>query len=270
MSQFYGFDFIFDNIPSKTYDLKIITFEDGSLFDGVGSSNIKVISQKVLRKSKPYYLGRTQEPVLEFSLMFGSPKIITAMDRNNISRWLFGRASYKKLQILQDDMINAYFNCFLKEPKPLYICGTNYAFECTVLCDSHFAYSYPKVTSGSFAETGIHEQTFYVYNDSAEDEYLYPKLTLKTNLSGSSIDITNVTDGNRVTSFGTEAYPLSQSETVELDNDLQILSSSTGLRRMPSFNKVWFRLLPGKNQINIKGGIDNYKIEFNERLKIGG
>ena len=30
MSQFYALDFIYDGIPSQTFDLKILSFEDGS------------------------------------------------------------------------------------------------------------------------------------------------------------------------------------------------------------------------------------------------
>src|SRR5512135_1530295 len=101
MASFYAYDFMYDDIPSQRFDLKIVTFEDGGLFSGVGSANVNILSQRVLRKSKIYYLGRTQEPVLEFPLTFASYKPITALDRNKISDWLFGRNGYKKLYIMQ-------------------------------------------------------------------------------------------------------------------------------------------------------------------------
>jgi len=272
MSQFYTYDFVYDDIPSDAYDLKIISFEDGSPFDGVGSSNVNIITQSVLRKSKPYYLGRTQEPVLEFQLTFGSPNPISGMERDLISAWLFGRAGYKKLQILQDDLNGAYFNCFLTDPKPIYIGGINYAFTATATCDSPFAYGYPKIyTSGCYTGSDPETNNFTIYNNSSEDEYLYPTVEFKTKTTGSQIILTNITDDNRQFSFGLySGSALSGEETILVNNDLQILESSTALRRLNTFNKNWFRLLPGANQVSLYGKIEWLRIVFNERKKIGG
>lgn len=272
MSIFYAYDFIYDDVSSKQFDLKIITFDDGSPLSGAGSADIEVISQRVLRKSRPYYLGRIEKAPLEFSLTFGRAQTISAMDRDLISNWLFGRSEYKKLYILQDDMNGAYFNCFLAEPKPVYIGGINYAFECTVTCDSPYAYSYPKITSGSYGASGsgVEVDTFRIYNYSSEDNYLYPDISFKMKSSGSYITLINQNDDNREFTFGISGSPLAGEEEISVDNDLQIIESSTGLRRVSHFNKNWFRLVPKMNVVTLEGPVDWISIRRTERFKIGG
>jgi len=264
MTSFYGFNFEYNGVSSATFDLKIVTFSDGSLFSGKGSSDVNVLSQRVLRKSKPFYLGRTQEPVLEFPLTFGTARPISALDRDAISAWLFGRASYKRLYILQDDLNGAYFNCMLKEPEPQYVGGLNYAFTCLVSCDSPFAYGPEKIISGS--GTAGATSTLEIYNSSSEDEYLYP--TVHFLLSGTSYYMINYSDSERLTSF--EDIPYNPVE-ITLDNDLQMITSDrTGL--LTYFNNNWFRLVPKYNLVTIysPGTLDLFEIKYTERFKIGG
>ena len=265
MGSFNASNFVFNDIPSETYGLQIYNFGDSAPFNGIGSSNISVISQRVLRKAKPYYLGRTQEPVLEFELTFGSENSISAMERDIISSWLFGVSTYKKLYILQDDLNGAYFNCFMTNPQAVYIGNLNYAFTCTVLCDSPFAYSPVRTTSGSYTDGEVNDD-FTIYNYSSDDEYLYPELTFKLQSIGNSFTLTNTTDDNRQFIF----TAISPSEEITMDNDLQTLTSSTGLLRLGTFNKSWLRLLPKKNAMNLQGGVESFTITYRDRLKIGG
>jgi hypothetical protein len=288
MASFYAFDFEYDGIPSQRFDLKIITFEDGGLFGGVGSSNVNILSQRVLRKSKPYYLGRTQEPVLEFPLTFGTSKPINAMDRDLISAWLFGRAGYKKLYIMQDDLNGAYFNCMLKEPEPQYIGNLNYAFNCTVSCDSPFAYGPERIISGSVVYGGLgtsfNPLYFNIYNNSSEEEYLYPVINVLVGYNNSWFSIKNITDSNRL-SLWKGLGTLSDGTQLSIDNDLQLISydpppSASSESFLSNFNKNWFRLLPHNNEIELivhfagvyptSSSYFIYEIRWIERFKIGG
>lgn len=269
MASFYTYDFLYDDVPSQNYDLKILTFEDGGLFTGVGSSEVTILTQRVLRKSKPYFLGRTQETVLEFPLTFGRIKPISAMERDIISSWLFGKANYKKLYILQDDLNGAYFNCFFNTPQPQYIGGVNYAFTANVVCDSPWAYAQPRSISGSA------NGSIYIYNASSEDDYLYPLITVSFgNLMGDGLfSMINHNESDRETIY----YQYGNHEVLTLDNDLQIIRTDYGAYPLPDypisrFNKNWFRLVPGDNYIDIySSSISvNYTISFTERMKIGG
>jgi hypothetical protein len=282
MAQFYAYDFIFDNIPSQKWDLKIITFEDGSLFNGVGSTDINIITQRVLRKSKPYYLGRTQEPVLEFPLTFGSAHEITAIERDLISSWLFGRSTYKKLYILQDDLQEIYFNCFMTKPEPLYIGGVNYAFTCQVVCDSPWAYNSERITSGSAYKKESTGVNFNIYNRSSEDEYLYPKIYFQVleptyPFPTQIVWFVNNSDGGNSRIFNWNY--LVENDRITVDNDLQIITGVNIASNGATFpiegllskftSKNWFRLIPGLNNISIYGSL-YYEIKWTERLKIGG
>lgn len=288
MANFYSYDFIFDGVPSHTFDMKIISFDDGGLFNGVGSSDVEVLTQRVLRKSKPYYLGRIQQPVLEFQLTFGRAQIVSGMDRDLISKWLFGRSGYKKLQILQDDLNGAYFNCFLTKPEPLYIGNLNYAFSCTVTCDSPFAYGYEKIWSASAIQLNNVDgnQNVTLYVDSSEDDYLYPQLNINTGFTGNppyDISIINHSDGNRL--FFIEDVDLGMG--IRMDNNLQIIYAFQSPQPwnppdyareiLTKFNMKWFRLLPGINVLEIfMTGEDlspisaSLDIIYTERVKIGG
>lgn len=279
MASFFAYDFEFDDIPSHLYDLKIVTFGEGGLFSGVGSTDVNIITQRVLRKSKPYYLGRTQEPVLSFPITFGSYREISGLDRDRISAWLFGRTTYKKLYILQDDLHGAYFNCFLTKPEPQYIGALNYAISCEVVCDSPWAYLPERTISGT--SLGSTAKAFTVYNNSSEDEYLYPTVnfTIPTSapLGGiNSFTLINTSDSDRTFEF-TELYP---EVVISVDNDLQIVQvttsqyvPSTATLGIGNFNKQWFRMIPGANALEVYSDATDYvtyEIKMTERMKIGG
>jgi len=266
MSQFYALDFIYDGIPSQTFDLKILSFEDGSLFSGMGSADVKIYTQKVLRKAKVYYLGRSQQPQLEFELIFGSSSVISGMDRDIISSWLFRRSGFKKLEILQDDLNSAWFNCFLTSPAPLYVGNMNYAFKCKVICDSPFAYSPLKTLTRTYSGNNIITDNINLYNYSTEDDYLYPNITFELNTVGSSFSIINLDDNNREFLF----TGLQPEEKIIVDNNLQTIVSSSLLYRLSNFNKNWLRLVPKMNRLHVESGIGNFTITYNERMKIGG
>jgi len=275
MSNFYAFDFIFDDIPSQTFDIKIMSLDSGGVVSGVGSSDVNIITQRVLRKSKPYYLGRTQEPVLEFPLMFGSPNEIDAIDRDIISKWLFGRKGYKKLYILQDDMQGLYFNCFMTKPEPIYIGNLNYAFKCSVTCDSPWAYGEEKIFTQELNNESSEFGYFEIYNASSEDDYLYPTVTIRCGLQ-TEVDMFlgylstyNQSDNNR----NSKIIDMYKGDTIIINNDLQIITNTTlgGYKYITNFNKRWWRLRPGLNKYKFTAKyLNSFEFKYTERFKIGG
>lgn len=266
MASFNASDFMYGDKFSQLYGLKILNFDSSGLYSGVGSSDVEIYSQQVMRKAKPYYLGRSQSKILQFPLTFGTNIPVTGMERDLIQNWLFGETTYKKLLIVQDDLEGAWFNCFLTNPVPMYIANFNYAFQCTVTCDSPFAYSPLRTVTRTFAGDNIVQFDCTIFNRSSDKDYLYPNLTFELNSVGNSFSLTNANDNDREFLFSN----LSPNETITVNNDLQILTSSTGLHRLDSFNKKWFRLVPGTNLIHVESGIGTCTITYYDRKKIGG
>ena len=266
MANFYTYDFEYDNTPSQAYALKIVDFDGGGLFAGVGAPDITIHTQKVYRQDKEYYLGRSVDTPLQFPLTFGSEKVVSGIDRALIARWLFGRANYKKLKIIQDDLNGAWFNCFMTKPEPLYIGGLNYAFRVNCRCDSAFAYSPLRTETRTFTGNNVVEYDFVIYNDSDNDDYLKPNVTFVLNTVGHSFSIVNADDADREFLF----TGLNPSETITANAELETITSSTGLLRLSNFNKHWLRLVPGANHLHVESGIGTFTITYTERIAIGG
>jgi phage-related protein len=101
---------------------------------------------------------------------------------------------------------------------------------------------------------------------SADADYEKPIIAFTTNSIGNAFTITNTTDDSRQFIF-TGISPL---ETITVNNRLQTIVSSLSLARASTFNKKFFRLVPGLNSINIAGGISNFTMTTQNAMKIGG
>ena len=266
MSQFTAYDFEYNYVPSQTYNIKIANFDGGGLFSGVGSPDVTLHTQKVYRQDKEYYFGRSVDKPLEFPITFASEEVVDGMDRALISKWLFGRSNFKKLKIIQDDLNGAWFNCIFLNPTPLYIGNVNRGFTATCRCDSSFAYSPLKTETRTFTGDNIITYDFTIYNDSDNDDYLYPDISFELNTVGDSFSMTNLDDDDREFLF----TGLQASEEIVINSEQQTVTSSTGLLRLANFNKHWLRLVPGINHLHVESGIGTFTLTYFERVAIGG
>lgn len=249
---FYGRSFIFDSIPSDYYGIYIGELDSNGINESMGSSNMDILSQKIYRRSTPYFLGATPSPVLSFQMSaFSEGTEIDAEFFNLIQKVYFSSRSYKKLQIVQDDMAGVYFNCMLTDPKITRIGNLLSGLSFTVTCDSPTAWNFPKTTTYTYF-TSVVDNTI-VFNNASDDigTYIYPQNVITVNNFGGDVTITNLSDSNRVFSF----TALSANEVITIDNGLQTISSSTGLKRLSNFNKKFLRLVPGVNNLRIQGSV---------------
>jgi len=268
MANFFGCEFIFDEIPSRNYDLRILNFDSGNGTKGAGSE-ANVIQKEVLRRPVPYYYGRTTNKNLEFDLTIGSANPIPSEDRGAIYRWLLSRMGYKTLKIVQSDMSSLNFNVIFTESENEYIGNLNYGMTLHAYCDSPWAYSNSYTKSLAYSGSALVNENFTIMNTSDDEDYIFPLITFTTSGIGTSFSITNLSLASldvNTCSFN----PLSANETISMDCDRQLFVSSTGLRRMSSFNKWFFRLAPGLNSINVSGGITSFAMTYKFARKIGG
>lgn len=257
---FWGYTFMFNNIPSEVYNL-YISSPDGGMIETTGAGDIELLTQQVFRNPKPYLLGVQQSPVLSFDVQFTSPDELMVEDIRIIQAWLFGQSGYQKLQIQQQDMQDIYFNCFLTSPKIIKSGNMIKGIAGTVVCDSPFAWAFPKTTTKNYTSSA--NETFILNNTSDNSYYTYPTIIATVDIYGGTFSITNNTDNGRVFSF----TGLSQTEVLTIDNERCIITSSTGLRRLSHFNKNWFRLLRGVNNLTILGNVSQVKITYSPARK---
>lgn len=265
---FWGSEIIFDNKPSGFYNLYLETTNQADMLNP-SSSNVEPIFEENMRRHSPYLLGVRYTPVLEFDLSLFSPDEINAKMQQMILRWLTGHNQYKRLQIIQDDMTDMTFNCLITNPQTRKVGNVIYGFTFHVVCDSQWAWSFEKTINRIFTSAPNNYAINY-YNKTDQEGYLYPTITVLMNNSGGSFSIVNQSESNRAFSFTS----LTRNETICINNDNKIIKSTidgedSGYLRIGNFNKKWFRLLPGNNNLLVSGNISTLNISFTIPRKIG-
>lgn len=253
---FYGRSFIFGGVVSDYYGLSVGELDSSGINESMGSSSMEIKNQKIYRRSSPYFYGASPSPVLSFPMSAFSQDEITADFFALIQKVFFSSRTYKKLQILQDDVAEIYFDCILNDPKIIRVGNLLRGISFTVDCSSPFAFCFPKTTTYTYT-TPVVDNTV-VFNNSSDDigAYLYPSNIITMNSFGGDIVITNLSDSNRVFQF----TGLSANEVITIDNSLQTLTSSTGLKRLSTFNNHYLRLIPGVNNLKIQGSVASVTI----------
>jgi phage-related protein len=266
---FYASSFQFDGIASETHDLLISEIEGSAVDSTMGSSNMDILSQKIYRRSTPYFYGATPSENLSFEISANtlSGDEIDAEDFQIIQAWLFSPRTYRKLLIMQPDMESVYFNSIFNSPKILRVGNKIVGFTATVQCDSPFAWKYPKTTTYTYTVPTVDSSV--VFNNTSDDRgaYLYPTNVITMNTFGGSVTITNSSDASRVMTI----TGLSGGEVITMNSSIQTLSSSLGFKRMSNFNKHFLRLVPGVNNLRLQGNFSSMSVTVQTvAKKIGG
>jgi len=263
---FYGRTFIYDTICSETYGLYILDFEEtGGLYESEAGSTVEPIEEWIYRKPKSYHFGNIQNTPLEFDLSVASYDPIAGYDRGKIGKWLLGRGGFKKLQICEDDISNAYFNVICTSAKTIYVGNVQRGLKLHFRCDSPFAWEFPRTLTYNFTGNEIKNFNFDFYNSSEDSGYLYPIVDFTLNSIGNGISIANLTTVD--TAFTVAG--ISPNENVVVNNYLKTIVSDTGLLRLNYFNGCWLRLIPGVNILNVISGIGILKLTYAFARKIG-
>lgn len=252
---------MFDNIPSETYGLYISYFGGGGVDNSSGGSDIDIIKQKLSRKSNYFIQGVEQSAPLEFELSVMSVQEITRDMLNSIQKWLFGQMGYKKLQIIQGDLSNVYFNCFLKSPDIIAVGNVAYGLKFKVECDAPWGWERDaNYAVGAVVTT----KAVKYYNSSDDNHYIYPTLSFQKNGAG-NLSIKNTTDNNNEIVF----TGLQANDIIVVNNDLQIMTSTAGDNLLSKSNLKWFRLLNGYNDIVVTGNLTYLNIAHKVARKVG-
>lgn len=263
---FFSTEFLFDGISSYDFGLFISNIDSSGVVRSPMGSGINLVTKKILRNPIEYLYGTEQGPRLEFDLSFHSSDPISAETRNIVSSWLFGQQNFKRLQIMQSDLENVYFNVLITSANAVYVGNYQIGWDCHIVCNSPFAYEFPITQTVTNSSGGVVLWSATINNISANADYTYPLLNFSTNAMGTSFSITNISDGDRVFLFD----GINANETITVDNQRQIISSDTGLMRISKFNKNFFRLIPGINSLTVLGGFSSFTVTYTPFKKIGG
>ncbi|GIU69804.1 MAG: hypothetical protein KatS3mg002_1040 [Candidatus Woesearchaeota archaeon] len=262
---FYSRSFTYGGQPSELYGLEIASTNTG-MISGNGSGNVSILESYIYRKPKPYFYGVTFDSKLSFDVSFFSKNEISAEDASGIQNWLFGSNVYRKLVITQGDMSSIYFNCIFTNPTILKAGNLLYGFSATAICDSQFAWTYPQTILYTFSGSYVDSTTDF-YNDSHYQGYLYPQITINMNgVTNGLARIINVSDNNRIFQF-TDLNPY---ENIIVDNELGIITSNSGFKRLKNFNKNFLRLIPMGNRLIFQGNIISISMSYQFARRLGG
>ena len=265
---FSGFEFLYNGISSANYGLVISEIDDntsGTVKDSPFGSGVKLITQKLTKNPKPYLYYTEQGDVLEFDLVINALKPLSSDYKNAVGEWLFDQPSYRRLQIVQNDMEQITYNCIITTAVAKYVGNLCIGWTCHVICDSPFAWK-PNQIYSEYGLTGILNKNITVFNTSANNRYTYPIVEFTTTNVGNYFSITNITDNNLVFSF-TNLQP---SEHITVDCERKIITGSSGLPRIGNFNLSFLELVRGINTLTLNGPISDYKISFAVAIKNGG
>ncbi|HPE08176.1 MAG TPA: hypothetical protein PLT28_00390 [Saprospiraceae bacterium] len=265
---FSGIDFIFDGQFSGEYGLYLLTTSGSIESEDDAGSDVSIINDVAYRKPTVIDYGSSMDKVLTFELSVMSEVPLLAQNRSKVEQWLFGRTKRCQLQIVQNDLMGMYFNCYLTSPKAIYISHICYGYTFTVECDAPWAWGAQQTTSFGYSSS-LYRTTLNLLNDSDNTDYTYPILTIYMNgvIGSGIVSIINTTDDEtRELQFTN----LVAGEIITVDCEKQIITSSIKQYVSDYFNKKFLRLLSGYNSLSVMGDLSNMTISYTPARKVGG
>jgi len=263
---FYATNFIFDDIPSEFYNLRLGVFNSAGEDISAGSDDVNLLTQKLYRRPIPLFWGAEQTPVLTFPLSVYSTSEITAQNYSDIAGWLFGQQNYKELRVCQNDMADVYFNCFLTAPQIVREGNIIRGFTTTAICDSPWGWKESKHYTYTYNTNYYTTDNIAFLNESANSFYTFPtEVKITANLYGGSVTITNTSDGSRQS-----VLTVLPNEVITINSDLQTISSDLITYPLYNFNLNFPRFIRGTNNLVITGNIYQLEITTPVAVKISG
>ena len=254
---FYASYFIYDSNISYEYGLKISSATNSGIHETSGA-NVRLFTESLYHRPKVYLLGVQETPTLTIPITISVEDQLTASESSAISKWLFGQNDFKKLQIIQPDMSDLYYNCIFVNPKVIRVGNIIRGYRADIVCDSPFAWEFLEQTTYEYPLEEYLISDTITYNNLTDTEYYsYPIVEVKMNHFGDTFSLINLSDNDREFGFS----DLNPDEFITIDNDLQIIDSDTGESRVENFTTYkWFRLLPGLNKLSLTGGVATLRI----------
>lgn len=243
-------DFKYAGTSSIDMNIINVNLDRGPLLEEPLVANREILEIEIPGKDSPYFNKIKLSPLtFTLNLAFAEPLTTSGSPSlDQIKSWLF--QSYYKPLIFYDDItmvgdppvetINKQYYAIAVGDPTISHNGLSEGY-CTVefRCDSPYAYSSTK-TSSIGASTTI---------NNLGTTLCYPRITIVTTAAG-NVTITNISDGNRATTF----TDLADNETITVDCEKKIINTNLQLTyRYSNFNGNYLYLKPGNNILAVSG-----------------
>lgn len=243
---FINSEFYYDGQSSKEFNISIVHVS-GGLVAGQFGINRNIKEEKIFNNPLPYFFGLEETP-LTFTLELYLDGSWSYEQRTKIAKWLF-KNDYKSFYSIDNPQV--IYECMAVGNPSRHFTGSFEGYvNIEFRCNAPYAWS-PISTQTYDFSNNVDIQTITLENNCNLNDYIhYPEVEFQLVGDCTGITITNVTNGGKQTSF----TGLNEGETIYIDNKKKIIKTDeTGLYRYSKFNKVWFCLVYGQNQIQVVG-----------------
>lgn len=251
---FHEMNFSFDNRDSTEFPIYIVHMESGMVNSEISGSR-SLVYDKISYKDSIYFYGTTTD-TMKFSITITPlERYWTEQLKFDLFKWLGGRTpkAFRTCDFLGKMCYCICTNAFVlttnstKEGHQGYI---DLEFEAT----TPYWLTEPEISTFDLSTITSHttiilQNKSNVMNPKYNDYIFEPEMWIDLKDNNTGISIVNISDGGRTFSF----TGLSELEQLYINNDKKQIISSTNNFRFSKFNKNWFRLTYGENQLLVSG-----------------
>ncbi len=263
ISIFSATRFIFDDVPSSAFNLMIYNLDNKT---GIQESSLggawSIVESRIPSSPFPIVFGAEYDEPLEFTITFGSKETFDRTILHEIAAWLSKPGIYRWLEILQPDLEDVRFKCYMTDMRLVTLENLPIAFTMECHCDCGYAHTYPRIIRKTISSA----ETFSILNDSGFHGYIHPLVTITPDSASSAIRIINESDENHETRF--DDLSLGGSDVITIDSARKIISCTNGENLYSKFNMNFPRLIRGENVLTVSGKC-SFSMEY-ELLRIVG
>lgn len=266
----FGKDMIIGNFKLSDYGFMLASFDANSSDDEEDlGMDYETMEEYIGHNPVPVYLGSTYSNKLRPQVTIvkdhcnNSSAYFSEHECREVLRQLTGFRGYKTMQIYYyefDELL--YFNVRTVNASYKKIGSKVVAIMLQMECDSQFAWSKDFVNVYNATPSNP-----IMFCNSSDDlnHYLFPKVTITSNASISSLEIKNISANH----WTTKINHISANEIITMDSKNEILTSSIpGRNVLNDFNMHFIRMIAGQNNIEVNSDV-TITFEFRVPRKVG-